>query len=125
MVSKARTKKSFQVGKVVINATFNNTVISITTPSGDVLCQSSSGRVGFKGSRKGTPFAAQVAAESVAREVREKYKMECVEVLVKGPGAGRDPAIRAIHNAGLTVKRLADVTPLPHNGCRPSKRRRV
>lgn len=125
MASKQRTKKRFSEGVATINATFNNTLITISTPSGDVLCQASAGRAGFKNSRKSTPYAAQLAAEIAAKEAREKYEMKRIAIRVKGPGQGRDSAIRAINNAGLTVIRLEDVTPLPHNGCRPRKKRRV
>jgi len=125
MSSKQRTKKRFSEGIATVTATFNNTLITISAPSGDVLCQASAGRAGFKNSRKSTPYAAQLAAEMVAKEAREKYEMKRIAIRVKGPGAGRDSAIRAINAAGLTVIRLEDVTPLPHNGPRPRKKRRV
>lgn len=125
MATKQRTKKRYSEGIANIKATFNNTHISITTPSGDVLCQASAGRAGFKHSRKSTPYAAQLAADLVAKEAREKYEMKRVAIRVKGPGAGRDSAIRAINGAGLVVTSLEDITPLPHNGCRPRKKRRV
>ena len=121
---KQRTKKRFSEGIVTINATFNNTLITISAPSGDVLYQASAGRVGFKNARKGTPFAAQLAADDVAKKALAEG-MKRVSIKVKGPGAGRDSAIRAINTAGLVVTRLEDVTPLPHNGCRPRKKRRV
>jgi len=123
--SKAKTKRKVSEGVAHIQATFNNTVISITTPSGDVLCQSSAGASGFKGSRKGTPFAAQLAAETVAKKAADEYAVRRVVVMVSGPGAGRDSAIRAIRNSGIDVIRLVDRTRLPHNGCRPRKKRRV
>ena len=107
-----------------IQATFNNTIITITDPGGDTLCWASSGTIGYKGSRKSTPFAAQKAAESVA-EKAQKYGVREVEVRIKGPGAGRESAIRALQSAGLDVRVIEDVTPLPHNGCRPRKKRRV
>lgn len=107
-----------------IQATFNNTIITITDPGGDVLCWASAGTIGYKGSRKSTPFAAQKAAESVA-EKAAKYGVREVEVRVKGPGAGRESAIRALQSSGLDVRVIEDVTPLPHNGCRPRKKRRV
>ncbi len=107
-----------------IQATFNNTIITITDPGGDVLCWASAGTIGYKGSRKSTPFAAQKAAESVA-EKAQKYGVREVEVRIKGPGAGRESAIRALQSAGLDVRVIEDVTPLPHNGCRPRKKRRV
>ncbi|MCI0331002.1 MAG: 30S ribosomal protein S11 [candidate division Zixibacteria bacterium] len=107
-----------------IKATFNNTIVTITDPSGAVLCASSAGRSGFKGSKKSTPFAAQVAADVAAREALE-IGVKRVEIWVKGPGAGREAAIRSLAAAGLEVSAIKDVTPLPHNGCRPPKRRRV
>ena len=107
-----------------VKATFNNTVISITDLNGDVLCWASAGTIGFKGSRKSTPFAAQRTAESAA-EKAQKLGVRQIEVRVKGPGSGRESAIRALQAAGLEIKAIEDVTPLPHNGCRPKKRRRV
>lgn len=107
-----------------VQATFNNTIISITDLNGEVLCWASGGTVGFKGSRKSTPFAAQRTAESAA-EKAQKLGIRQVEVRVKGPGSGRESAIRALHAAGLEIKSIEDVTPLPHDGCRPRKRRRV
>ncbi|MBI4565278.1 MAG: 30S ribosomal protein S11 [Planctomycetes bacterium] len=107
-----------------IQASFNNTIITITDPSGETLCWASSGSIGYKGSRKSTPFAAQKAAESAA-EKAAKYGVREVEVRIKGPGAGRESAIRALQAAGLDVRAIEDVTPLPHNGCRPRKKRRV
>ena len=107
-----------------IKATFNNTIISITDLNGDVLCWASAGTIGFKGSRKSTPFAAQRTAESAA-EKAQKMGVRQVEVRVKGPGSGRESAIRALQAAGLEIKAIEDATPLPHNGCRPRKRRRV
>ena len=107
-----------------IKATFNNTIISIADTNGDILCWASAGTIGFKGSRKSTPFAAQRTAESAA-EKAQKMGVRQVEVRVKGPGSGRESAIRALQAAGLEIKAIEDVTPLPHNGCRPRKRRRV
>ncbi|HXG62058.1 MAG TPA: 30S ribosomal protein S11 [Planctomycetota bacterium] len=107
-----------------IQATFNNTIITITDPAGDTLCWASAGTIGYKGSRKSTPFAAQKAAESAA-EKAQKFGVREVEVRIKGPGAGRESAIRALQSAGLEVRVIEDVTPLPHNGCRPRKKRRV
>ena len=107
-----------------IRSTFNNTIVSITDPAGNVISWSSAGNVGFKGSRKSTPFAAQMAAETAARTAME-HGMKSVEVTVKGPGAGREAAIRSLQAAGLEVSGIRDVTPIPHNGCRPPKRRRV
>ncbi|MFN3486206.1 MAG: 30S ribosomal protein S11 [Planctomycetota bacterium] len=107
-----------------IQATFNNTIITITDPAGDTLCWASAGTIGYKGSRKATPFAAQKAAESAA-EKAQKFGVREVEVRIKGPGAGRESAIRALQAAGLEVRVIEDVTPLPHNGCRPRKKRRV
>ena len=125
MATKTKAKRKISEGVAHINATFNNTLISISTPSGDVLCQASAGSSGFKGSRKGTPFAAQLAAESAAKKAIDEYALRRVAVEVSGPGAGRDSAIRALRGAGLEVIRLIDKTPLPHNGCRPRKKRRV
>ena len=120
-----KRKRKVSEGVAHIQATFNNTVVSISTPAGDVLCQSSAGRCGFKGSRKGTPYAAQLAAEAVAKVAMEGFEMKRVAVEVKGPGAGRDSAFRSLRNAGLEVISLKDKTALPHNGCRPRKKRRV
>jgi small subunit ribosomal protein S11 len=125
---KARTKKKERryvlQGVVHIQSTFNNTIIASTDPQGQVIAWASAGTVGFKGAKKGTPFAAQQAAESVARRSMDQG-MRQVEVLVKGPGAGRETAIRALQASGLEITLIKDVTPIPHNGCRPPKRRRV
>jgi small subunit ribosomal protein S11 len=121
---KKREKVNVPVGIAHILASFNNTVISITDMEGNLLASCSAGAVGFKGSRKGTPFAAQQAASNAANSVRE-YGMRTVQVLLKGPGAGRESAVRALQAAGLEVKSIRDITPIPHNGCRPPKRRRV
>jgi len=109
---------------VHIKATFNNTVITVTDPSGEVLCWNSAGTIGFKGSRKSTPFAAQRAAETVADKAK-KLGVREVEVRIKGPGSGRESAVTALQAAGISVRSIEDVTPLPHNGCRPRKKRRV
>jgi small subunit ribosomal protein S11 len=109
---------------VCIHSTFNNTIVSITDPQGNVVAWASAGTVGFKGSRKGTPFAAQVAAESAARKAADAG-MRSVQVHVKGPGAGRESALRSLQAAGFAINVIRDVTPIPHNGCRPPKRRRV
>ena len=119
-----REKKNVQHGVAHIKSTFNNTIVSITDPSGAVISWASSGHVGFKGSRKSTPFAAQLAAENAARKAMDQG-MKKVDVLVKGPGSGRETAIRSLQAAGLEVGTISDVTPQPHNGCRPPKRRRV
>ena len=121
---KKKVKKNIPVGIAHIKATFNNTVVSITDLKGDVIAWASSGSVGFKGSRKSTPFAAQRTAEAAAKSAREQGVNE-VSVRVKGPGAGRESAIRSLQAAGLAVRAIKDVTPIPHNGCRPRKRRRV
>jgi small subunit ribosomal protein S11 len=121
---KKREKVNIPAGIAHILATFNNTIISITDLEGNLLATSSSGAVGFKGSRKGTPFAAQQAATIAAAAVKE-YGMRTLQVQLKGPGAGRESAIRALQAAGLEVKTIRDITPIPHNGCRPPKRRRV
>jgi small subunit ribosomal protein S11 len=119
-----RTRRSVPEGVAHIHATFNNTIVAITDPQGAVVAWSSAGAVGFKGSRKGTPFAAQMAAEAAARKVAD-FGMRTVIVFVKGPGGGRESAVRALQAAGLNVASIRDVTPIPHNGCRPPKRRRV
>jgi len=119
-----RAKRMVPEGVVHIHSTFNNTIISISDAQGAVIAWASAGSVGFKGSRKGTPFAAQVAAEAAARKAAE-FGMRQVQVFVKGPGAGRESALRSLQAAGFTVSIIKDVTPIPHNGCRPPKRRRV
>ena len=119
-----KEKKNVAHGHAHIKSTFNNTIVSITDPSGAVIAWSSSGQVGFKGSRKSTPFAAQLAAESAARRAME-HGMRKVDVFVKGPGSGRETAIRSLQATGLEVGSIQDVTPVPFNGCRPPKRRRV
>jgi small subunit ribosomal protein S11 len=121
---KKKEKKNIPVGIVHVSASFNNTLISITDERGNLVAQSSSGARGFRGSRKGTPFAAQQAASEVARKALDAGMRE-VEVRVKGPGGGRESAIRAINQAGIRVTSIRDTTPIPHNGCRPPKRRRV
>lgn len=121
---KKKEKRVVLNGVVYIQATFNNTIVSITDTQGNLVCWSSAGSLGFKGSRKGTPFAAQQASQSAASRARESG-MKTIDVLVKGPGSGRESAIRALQIAGLEVKSIKDVTPIPHNGCRPPKRRRV
>ena len=122
--SKKRDRKVSANGVAHVQASFNNTIITITDMDGNVISWASAGKVGFKGSRKSTPFAAQVAAEATARESLN-YGMKRVEVWVKGPGAGREAAIRSLQAAGLEISAIKDVTPIPHNGCRPPKRRRV
>ena len=121
---KKKEKKNIPVGVAHIKATFNNTLVTITDPMGNVVSWSSSGVQGFKGSRKGTPFAAQLAAQDAARKAMD-HGMRNVDVFVKGPGAGREAALRALQAAGLSVNLIRDVSPIPHNGCRPPKRRRV
>jgi small subunit ribosomal protein S11 len=121
---KKKEKRVVPHGVAHIQATFNNTLVSISDPEGNVLAWSSAGRIGFKGSRKGTPFAAQVAAQNAGTMARD-LGVRTVDVLVKGPGAGRESAVRALQSTGLEVKSIKDVTPIPHNGCRPRKRRRV
>jgi len=121
---KRRERKNVEYGVAHIRSTFNNTIISISDEQGNTISWSSSGNIGFKGSRKSTPFAAQLAAEAAAK-VAVDHGMKQVEVFVKGPGAGREAAIRSLQAAGLEVNMIKDVTPIPHNGCRPSKRRRV
>jgi small subunit ribosomal protein S11 len=122
--TKKKEKKNIPSGVVHIQSTFNNTIVSITDPGGNVVAWASAGGQGFKGSRKSTPFAAQLAAEDAAKKAME-HGMRTVEVYVKGPGAGRESALRALQAAGFKVSMIKDVTPIPHNGCRPPKRRRV
>jgi len=124
VVRKKKEKKNITNGVAHIQATFNNTIITITDPVGNVVAWSTAGAKGFKGSRKSTPFAAQVAAEDCARKAQE-HGLRNIEVYVKGPGSGRESALRALQATGLNVSFIRDVTPLPHNGCRPPKRRRV
>jgi small subunit ribosomal protein S11 len=119
-----KTKRMVSEGVAHIHSTFNNTIITITDPVGNVVAWSSAGSVGFKGSRKGTPFAAQLAAENAAKKAMDSG-VRSVQVFVKGPGAGRESALRALQAAGFAVSVIKDVTPIPHNGCRPPKRRRV
>ena len=123
-VFKRKEKKTVLTGIVYVQATFNNTLISITDRQGNLVSWSSSGSLGFRGARKGTPFAAQQASLTAANKARE-CGMKTVDVRVKGPGSGRESAIRALQTVGLDVKSIRDVTPIPHNGCRPPKRRRV
>jgi small subunit ribosomal protein S11 len=122
--TKKKEKKNIPSGVVHIQSTFNNTIVTITDPGGNVIAWSSSGVQGFKGSRKSTPFAAQIAAEDAAKKAME-HGMKNVEVYVKGPGSGRESALRSLQAAGFNVLMIKDVTPIPHNGCRPPKRRRV
>ncbi len=129
MPQKKRTKKrrernSIPAGRAYIQSTFNNTIVTLTDPKGNVLAWGSSGTAGFKGSRKGTPYAAQLAARETARKGME-HGLRQVDVYVKGPGSGREAAIRSLQGAGLHITSIRDVTPVPHNGCRPPKRRRV
>jgi len=122
--TKKKDRKVIPHGVAHIQATFNNTIVSIADPEGNVVSWSSAGRIGFKGSRKGTPFAAQVAAQNAGNNAKDAG-VRSVDVMVKGPGAGRESAIRALQAAGIDVKSIKDVTPIPNNGCRPRKRRRV
>ena len=128
-MAKANQKKKKNVkvdalGEAHIQATFNNVIISLTNNAGQVISWSSAGKMGFKGSKKNTPYAAQIAAEDASKEAHD-FGLRRVRVFVKGPGAGRESAIRALHNSGIEVTEIVDVTPMPHNGCRPPKRRRV
>ena len=122
--AKRKEKRNVPHGVAHIQATFNNTIVTIADPEGSVLAWSSAGRIGFKGSRKGTPFAAQVAAQNCGNQAKDAG-VRSVDVMVKGPGAGRESAVGALQAAGIEVKSIKDVTPIPHNGCRPRKRRRV
>ena len=124
VVKKRRERKNIEKGAVHIQATFNNTIVTITDAQGNALSWASAGELGFKGSRKSTPFAAQSASETAAKAAME-HGLKTVEVFVKGPGAGRESAIRALEAVGLQITMIKDVTPVPHNGCRPPKRRRV
>jgi small subunit ribosomal protein S11 len=124
VVRKKKEKKNIPNGVAHIQATFNNTIITITDPVGNVIAWSSAGAKGFKGSRKSTPFAAQIAGEDCAKRAQE-HVMRALEVFVKGPGSGRESALRALQSVGLIISFIRDVTPIPHNGCRPPKRRRV
>ena len=119
-----KEKKNVPHAVATVQASFNNTIVAISDPEGNVLTWSSAGRIGFKGSRKGTPFAAQVAAQSAGNQAKD-MGMRSVDVQVRGPGSGRESAIRALQASGIDIKSIRDVTPIPHNGCRPCKRRRV
>ena len=121
---KKRGRKNIAEGVVHIHSTFNNTIVTITDYQGNVISWSSAGAMGFKGSRKGTPFAAQQAADSAARKAMD-HGLRSVQIFVRGPGAGRESALRALQSAGINISLIKDVTPIPHNGCRPPKRRRV
>ena len=121
---KKKVKKNVPVGIVHIQATFNNTLVTVTDPNGDVIAWSSAGCNGFKGARKSTPFAAQVSAEQAVKKAKE-MGVRTISILIKGPGAGRESALRAISGCGVTVTSIKDITPVPHNGCRPRKSRRV
>ena len=125
VVKRRRERKVVEKGAAHIRSSFNNTMVTITDSNGNALSWASSGGLGFRGSKKSTPFAAQMAAETAAKAAVENYGLKTVEVFVKGPGQGREAAIRALQSAGLDVTMIKDVTPIPHNGCRPPKRRRV
>lgn len=122
--AKKRERKSIPVGKAYVQSTFNNTIVTLTDPQGNVIAWGSSGTAGFKGSRKGTPYAAQMAARDTARRAMT-HGLRQIEVFVKGPGSGREAAIRSLQSSGLYITGIRDVTPIPHNGCRPPKKRRV
>lgn len=121
---KRRERKAIPAGRAYIQATFNNTIVTLTDPEGDAIAWGSSGTAGFKGARKGTPYAAQMVARDAARKAMA-FGLRQVEVYVKGPGSGREAAIRSLQSSGLYITSIRDVTPIPHNGCRPPKRRRV
>lgn len=123
-VAKKKVKKNITSGEAHVNSTFNNTIITISDAQGNTVSWSSSGMMGFKGSRKSTPYAAQMAAEDAGRKAQE-HGMKELDVKVKGPGSGRESALRALSSIGFTIKSIKDITPIPHNGCRPPKRRRV
>ena len=122
--ARKRERKSIPVGRAYVQSTYNNTIVTLTDPQGNVIAWASPGTAGFKGSRKGTPYAAQLAARDAARKAME-HGLRQVEVHVKGPGSGREAAIRSLQSSGLFITGIRDVTPVPHNGCRPPKRRRV
>jgi small subunit ribosomal protein S11 len=122
--ARRRERKSIPVGRAYIQSTFNNTIVTITDPQGNVISWGSCGTAGFKGSRKGTPYAAQMAARDAAKKAMENG-LHQIDIYVKGPGSGREAAIRSLQSAGLYITSIKDVTPVPHNGCRPPKRRRV
>lgn len=122
---KKKKKISIEEGMAYIHATFNNTIITLTNLNGEVLCWSSAGQVGFKGTKKGTSFAAQKTAEEITRKAKEGFQLEKVRVVVKGPGSGRETAIRTLQAGGLRVVSIKEATPIPHNGCRPPKKRKV
>ena len=124
VVRKKRERKSIPVGRAYIQSTFNNTIITMTDPEGNVIAWGSAGTSGFKGSRKGTPYAAQMAAHDAARTAME-HGLRQVEIYINGPGSGREAAIRSLQSSGLYITGIRDVTPIPHNGCRPPKKRRV
>ncbi|MBN1531934.1 MAG: 30S ribosomal protein S11 [Spirochaetes bacterium] len=123
--TKKKEKKSVPIGRAYVQATYNNTIITITDMQGNVIAWASSGGEGFKGSRKSTPFAAQMAAKNAAQRAVDASGIQSVEVFVKGPGIGREAAIRSLFQTGINITKIKDVTPVPHNGCRPKKRRRV
>jgi len=120
-----REKKVVPQGRVYIRSTFNNTIVTVTDPNGNTLAWASGGTVGFKGSRKSTPYAAQLAATQAAQRAMQDFQMREVDVFVKGPGPGREAAIRSLQTVGINVRSISDITPIPHNGCRPPKKRRV
>jgi len=122
--ARRRERKSVPAGRAYIQSTFNNTIVTLTDPQGNIIAWGSSGTAGFKGSRKGTPYAAQLAAQDAARKAKE-HGLRQVEVYVKGPGSGREAAIRSLQSSGLYITGIRDITPIPHNGCRAPKRRRV
>lgn len=123
-VVKKKVKKNIPTGRCYVNASFGNVIITVTDPAGNAIAWSSAGALGFKGSRKGTPYAAQLTAEDAIKKAQEQG-IKSVDIYLNGPGAGREPAVRAVGNAGVRVNSLRDITPVPHNGCRPPKRRRV
>ena len=123
--AKKKRREKVEEGMAYIHSTFNNTIVTITNVKGDVLCWSSAGVVGFKGTKKGTPFAAQKVAEDAARKARENFQLEKVTVVVKGPGSGGETAIRTLQATGLKIISIREATPIPHNGCRPPKKRKV
>lgn len=123
--TKKREKKSIPVGKAFVQATYNNTIISLTDMQGNLISWASAGGEGFKGSRKSTPFAAQMAAKNAAQKAIDISGLKTIEVYVKGPGIGREAAVRSLNQTGLNISKIKDITPVPHNGCRPKKRRRV
>ncbi len=125
MAKKKKEKRVVPHGRIYIHSTFNNTIVTVTDAKGNPICWASGGTVGLSGTKKGTPYAAQLAAHSAIEKAKNEYQLQSAEVYVKGPGVGRDSALRTVANSGIQIKLIKDITPIPHNGCRPRKKRRV